>query len=387
MAKKAGTEFLEYDPNLRFWSQPRLLRGLLSILAVSAIMIWVEVSFHRFVLLPEGNASIKNKFRCMHGSLDKPVDEMTKEEQEELFGKDNPLTSGITELSGSVGQDKAILRGLYNMEKTKLDKANMYAYLSMFIPWFVVIALMVVIWNRLNSIRYRHHVIPIMGIPINGVVVSVFVSILIFSVFQIIFYNFGVNFKYASEAELVSSLEKSTRERLFIPFVPSTLRSILGLHTYYDYDNPYLVYNGGNLMDPNSWSRAQKYYPKPLDESTLFYNPITENSCIPYYTDIYEREGYTGNNDCPRALYETKYQTSLNTHGQEEIPNEWYCNYNTMYNKYNGMDDNNFPNAYPETWPAILFKEHDVSVGKDDFYNTVWIQQYIAHPDSVAVSM
>lgn len=340
-----GDGFMEYDPNLDFWDQPRLLRGLLSILGVSAVMIWVEVLFHRFVLLPEGNAAVKNQIRCAHKSLDKPIDEMSEEELKEAFGDDIAFSSLIG-ISGSIGTDKASLLGLYNLENMKLDKANKYAYLSMFIPFFVVLFLMYRVYYKLKQDRYKHHYIPVFGgYAMEGVALSVFLSVLLFLGFQIVFYLYGLEFNFADGLELSTELREYADQELFSQYIPQVLRSIFGDgKSTLRYQN-LVNYESGPIELPSSWSEDQTLYPKALDTSIKNLDPFVSDvgaffnvdltlesgsGCNPWNTDEYckdkEYKKYS-------ALWQAQYQTKVGGPFLESLRKD-YCTPQFWETKY-----------------------------------------------------
>jgi hypothetical protein len=203
--------YLEYDPALDFWDQPRLLRGLISILSVSAIMIWVEVVFHRFLLLPEGNAAVKNAIRCAHEDLGKPISELSPEDRAKAFGDE--MTFRMLNKLGQ-GIDDGALDGLYQVERDKVTGNNAYAYTSMLIPFFVVCFLIYKYYVALQQDRYRHHVLPIFGVEMEAVFASVLLSVVIFSFFQVVFFIYGQQFEYQSGAEIEAELGEYALGRL-----------------------------------------------------------------------------------------------------------------------------------------------------------------------------
>lgn len=350
------TGFMEYDPNLDFWDQPRLLRGLLSILGVSAVMIWVEVLFHRYVLLPEGNAAVKNRIRCAHKSFSKPVDEMTEAELKEAFGDDLAFFIGI---SGTVGTDKASLLGLYNLENIKLQKANTYAYLSMAIPFFVVILLMYRIYYKLKQDNYRHHFIPIFGgFAMEGVALSVLVSVVLFLCFQILFYFYGLNFNFASGLELATELREYADQELFQQYIPPLFRSGNSGANYQDL----VKYESGPIELPSSWSRDQRLYPRAIDASVKNLDPFLSSVtaffpknmrydtgggyCEPWTSSgeaaeecqKYELEEYS-------ALWQAEYQTKLSRGSYLNSLRTDYCTSKFWTNKYPEMRSDSYPDS------------------------------------------
>ena len=387
--------FMEYDPYLSFWDQPRLLRGLLSILGVSCVMIWVEVLFHKLILLPEANAAVKNPIRCQHKTLPKPIDEMTDEELKEAFGGSGSGIdfSAMLGISGSIGSDRASLMGLYNLEATKLDKANNYAYLSMFIPFFVVLFLMYQTYYKLKTDRYRHHVVPVFGgYAIEGVVLSVLLSVVIFTVFQVVFYFYGREFEFETGGEMAAELRDFADQELFYNYIPDLVLKAFGIKNKGPNYGPKAIYNGGLFLDQKNWSLEQWLYPRPLDKTVKHLDPLVDDlttkkfgctesnrTCINYeFPCVYQTRNepnYQNSGDFQKLegvyckdieglaaigyeykevspKWQEKYQTTFNSVN--------YCNLTFWEAKYGIVDPNQ-----PDTDPSKFGIDLDRAYGKE----------------------
>lgn len=183
---------MAYDPNLTFWQQPRLIRGIFGILLISTLMTMFEIGFYGLVVIPVTTSQL------------------------EVMGFGESDSVSETPASGGTiqGSAAAFLRATEKSERILIDKNNRYAFLSMIM---FVVGLMVVLfllYNHLYLIGHeKNHVVEIFGVQFGVTVATSIFAVSMLILFQVFFFFFGLQFQYVGGIEeVVHDFNNALRE-------------------------------------------------------------------------------------------------------------------------------------------------------------------------------
>lgn len=240
--KSPDAHFLTIDPRLSFWKQPRLLRGVFGILLISALMSLFEIGFYMIIVRPETERQIDallNQFpadglefsgvQAQTQAVDLPgigSDGVKFSSPEELF----PLVQDafLPEASGPQDMMAATIKAIAVEERIKMDRINMYAFLSM---GGVVLLLFAVMWGLYEKLEWEAwnvHYVRVFGGEMSVTVASSIMAVMMLAGFQYLFYLFGLKFKYTGTNgldELRLELLDGIRSELGLPSVASVAAS------------------------------------------------------------------------------------------------------------------------------------------------------------------
>lgn len=229
--------YVEFDKNFSLWHQPRLVRGIFSVLCVSFIMIWVEVLYHREVVIVQTNASIINEVRRRSTALQNGVNVNDAINQNGIFPPALVAAflapfGGESNLVGIASDNVADFFWALNQgEHSKIVMINRYAYGSMTVPWLLVSFLMYMFYRRLQFAARKPHEIEIFGNSFRSIYVSTAVSVLLFSAFQVYFYYFAIGFMYSTDLETQVRITNKLKEGLDCSNTSNNLPDFTGFPT------------------------------------------------------------------------------------------------------------------------------------------------------------
>lgn len=181
--------FMAYDPNLTFWQQPRLIRGIFGILLISTCMAIFEVIFFGAVVVPVTNEQLE--------SLN----------LRELPSTPPPPGSPQSAVNSFMGATEA-------SERRLVDKNNRHAFASMGVFIFVLFMVLFILYNHLRSIGLeKKHVVEIFGVQMRVTVATSVFTVCLLVLFQIFFFFFGLDFKYlGGQEEILHDFNNALRE-------------------------------------------------------------------------------------------------------------------------------------------------------------------------------
>lgn len=209
------------DASLPILYQPRVLFAIGSIIGTSMVMMWFEVLFARWVLLPQTNSQVVKVARDV-GRLITPgqgvkpedlVDQgsiafLPEEMVDYVFDVDS--TTGLPRIQQEMDP---VAYTLAQAEERKIRKNNNYAFLSVLYPFMFLAFLLYLIHLRLyvtgRDNGYKHllswtHTRAMIG----GIVLSV----IVFGSFQYVFYLFARKYKYISIEQIRLNMTKEVRD-------------------------------------------------------------------------------------------------------------------------------------------------------------------------------
>lgn len=179
-----------YDRYLGFFHQPRLLRGVFGIVFFSFVMCWLEVIYHREILLVQSNSAILNRVRQL----------ATEEQANSVVFQVAKVLSGETPASA--------MKALEQTEREKVEKLNTYAYLSVMVPWVIVIFILQFVYRRLEQAKKSKHELTVFGAEFRSIFPTTFIAVCLYGVTQAYFYEYAVSYGYASESETNFQIQK-----------------------------------------------------------------------------------------------------------------------------------------------------------------------------------
>lgn len=190
--------FMAYDPNLSFWDQPRLIRGMFGILLISTCMTVFEMIFFGAVVVPV----TKDQLDALNMSR---ISSIIASEG----GDPPPAPPGSTQsaVNSFMGATEA-------SERRLVDKNNRFAFASMGVFTFVLFMVLFLLYNRLRSIGLeKKHVVEIFGTQMRVTVATSIFTVSVLILFQIFFFFFGLKFKYlGGPEEILHDFNNALRE-------------------------------------------------------------------------------------------------------------------------------------------------------------------------------
>lgn len=229
-------EPLEYDqvPGLAFFHQPKVLRGLYSIVLVSLLMSVFETLFYKFIIEPSTTSAAES----IHKSLDKAAYDAarsaigrgdsalasiagaTKQAADRLAETGMPL-----EQQADLDLLNSYLTTAAQRERVLLERLNLYAYITGSFVVFFLAAFLGAIHNRLYDIRDRPGVGAVFGPDFRSAILTALLTVLCLGAFQIVFYIYGLKFNFVGTAgleEVVHLFNNSLRAKLGQPLIQPT---------------------------------------------------------------------------------------------------------------------------------------------------------------------
>lgn len=207
----------DFDDAQSFFYQPKLLRGVYSILLVSFLMSIFEIVFFRFVVQVQTTAAVTDLTRSMQNNVGKILyaskPQMTPAQSSFIEyiknHRDNPAS--------------AILTATRQREQYLIDKNNLYAYLIGTAAIFGVLFFMYLVHSRLERVLNRKHSLIIFGTEYGAAILTAFLTVGCLASFQYLFYLFGTQFKYMGSSgmdELEHFFNNSVRKNLGLQEIP-----------------------------------------------------------------------------------------------------------------------------------------------------------------------
>lgn len=213
-----NTEQDETIKGQKLFYQPTLLRNLLGILSVSFVMIWVEILVLKYLLLPQINAAVINPVRDLgtknYNASGRNENVSSALLVDTFFTPVDKIFAEIPDIAGQVDDvtNEVINATVFALEVDEdglINRTNSLIMLLSFIPWFVVVIIMYVFYQRLKKDEQlvNGHM-EIFGFQARATLISTLISIVIFCGFQYAFYEFGIRFEYETTEEMEFEIRK-----------------------------------------------------------------------------------------------------------------------------------------------------------------------------------
>lgn len=204
----------DYDYNYSFFSQPKLLRGLYSILLVSFLMTIFEIIFYKTIVDPQTQVAIKTLLRDIQSGTAEAVRSAVQENNANGKVWESPISI--------ISADKLDLISPFLLttaqrEEKLVAKLNLYAYITASFMIFFLLAALFYIHTRLVYVEGHKHVMQVFGENFGAAVLTSFITVGFLASFQILFYFFGTNFKFMGSkgnAELQNGFNNMLRRNL-----------------------------------------------------------------------------------------------------------------------------------------------------------------------------
>ena len=198
----------DYDPDLTFFNQPKLLRGLFSILLVSLLMTLFELAFYRIVIDPETTKAVRGILNSMENGF---YDLLTKEESRKFV---KPET---IQMAREVNLVDSFLLTSAEREEMLIERVNLYAYLTASFMVFILFGALYYIHAHLLFVRSRRHILAVFGDNYGAAIITAFMTVILLASFQYLFYLFGAQFRFVGRnglEELQNTFNNSLRKNL-----------------------------------------------------------------------------------------------------------------------------------------------------------------------------
>lgn len=182
--------------DLSLFYQPTLLRNILSIIAVSLIMTWVEIAVLRILLLPQINAAIVNKAR---------------EEGARFNNEQNLGYTKLTELSPffdafkvdekikeARSKFRATVSALEKDEARNMSTSNNFVTFITLVPWLTISFIAYVLYWRLKKDKItlsnliEDGKVEVFGFQMRATILSTIAGVLLFCFLQYSFYQMSL---------------------------------------------------------------------------------------------------------------------------------------------------------------------------------------------------
>lgn len=203
----------DYDPELTFMNQPKLLRGLYSILLVSLLMTLFELAFYRIVIDPETTKAVRGILNSMENGF---YDILTKEESSKFV---KPET---IQMAREVNLVDSFLLTSAEREEKLIERVNLYAYLTASFMVFILMGALYYVHSHLLFVRSRRHVLTVFGDNYGAAIVTALLTVILLASFQYLFYLFGAQFRFVGRnglEELQNTFNNALRTNLGLPVV------------------------------------------------------------------------------------------------------------------------------------------------------------------------
>lgn len=202
--------FNDYDPYLDFWHQPKLLRGIFSIILVSSIVSIFELGLYVFVVRPTARAQV-NKLLGQ-------VSEIVKDR----YANGTPAPPGFAFAGNVLSQQSAesaiaVLETEQVMEERMIGKINAYSISTFVILIFFLFIVLRAIYLQLKYLGEHIHVVTILGTQFRVSIVTAVLTIIPLMVFQVAFYFYGTMYNYGSTDKLLHVFNNRLRENMGMP--------------------------------------------------------------------------------------------------------------------------------------------------------------------------
>lgn len=183
----------DYDYNYSFFRQPKLLRGLYSILLVSLLMTIFEIVFYKLIIDPQTIRAVKNLLNSL--SWDATFYTIA------AYHRNNANGSVWQSPMSLVAADKLDLLSPFLLttaqrEEKLIAKLNLYAYVTASFMIFFLIAALFYVHTRLVYVEGHKHVMQVFGDDFGAALLTSVFTVLCLASFQILFYFFGTNFNF-----------------------------------------------------------------------------------------------------------------------------------------------------------------------------------------------
>lgn len=203
----SSVHFNDYDPYLSYWQQPKLLRGLFSIILVSSIVSIFEVGLYIFVVRPTARAQVDKLLGNISGFV------------KGKYAKGTPAPPGFA-FHGNVltqqGAESAIalLETEEVMEERMTNKINGYSIASFGVLIFFLFIILRMIYNQLRYLGEHVHVVTILGTQFRVSIITAILTIIPLMMFQVAFYFYGTKYDYGSTDKLLHVFNNRLRENM-----------------------------------------------------------------------------------------------------------------------------------------------------------------------------
>lgn len=204
----------DYDYNYSFFSQPKLLRGLYSILLVSFLMTIFEIVFYKVIVDPQTQLAVEDLLSDIHWGTRRAVAKTVRENKANGTTWESPIS--ILEADRLDLVSPFLLTSAKREEKL-IAKNNLYAYVTASFMIFFLLAALFYIHTRLVYVEGHKHVMQVFGENFGAAVLTSFITVGFLASFQILFYFFGTNFKFVGSmgnAELQNTFNNMLRRNL-----------------------------------------------------------------------------------------------------------------------------------------------------------------------------
>ena len=188
------SSFLDVQPHLSFTEQPRLLRGVFSILLTSTVITVFEISFFVAIVAPKTKRSVE-----------------VLNQRLSTFGL---IPSGLNGRQSSL-----VLAGLKTnakAEKELMDLANTYALASSCVFVAFLCVLLLLLSNRMARLGHNRARVRYFGVDFDATMITSVLMISSLMAFQVTFYFFGTKFEFEGsrgDAELQHALNNELRRK------------------------------------------------------------------------------------------------------------------------------------------------------------------------------
>lgn len=183
----ALTSNYDWVPGLPLMEQPKMLKGFFSIALVSLLMTIFEIVFYKLIVEPQTFDAANRIVELL-------------ENQMYYTGSTFPLNSVTSQLVYSMyavdAEIDSYLDTARQREKLLIDKLNMYAYVTASCMILFLMALLVFLHMRLTIIKSEQNDPSTFGVTYWAAIVTSFATVCILGCFQVLFYFFGVEFKF-----------------------------------------------------------------------------------------------------------------------------------------------------------------------------------------------
>lgn len=178
----------DWVSGLSIWSQPKLLRGVFSILLVSLLMTIFETGFYMKIIEPQTRAAVKDIVSMMQShAYYQTKNELSKQTWY------SPITFMNPE---NVDMADAFLDTNKERERLLINKINQYAYITASFMVFILFMGLVMIHSRLSYIQKGSHNFEVFGADYYAAIITAVLTVVLLASFQVLFFFFGKQFKF-----------------------------------------------------------------------------------------------------------------------------------------------------------------------------------------------
>ena len=206
----------DYDwvSGLSLLNQPKLLRGVFSILLVSLLMTVFETGFYIKIIEPQTRAATKGIVRMMQSQA-------YYQTKNELANQ--AWYSPITFMNpDNVDMADAFLETNKEREALLIKRINQYAYITASFMVFILFVALVMVHSRLSYIQKGSHAFESFGANYHAAIMTSFLTVVLLASFQVLFFFFGKQFKFIGtkgNEELHFTFNNFMRKNLDMPIL------------------------------------------------------------------------------------------------------------------------------------------------------------------------